>query len=102
MQGLVYADDFTISFYNALGSTIRTITKDNIDELEIDEALISNGLRDDEMVVWDGRASNGNLVAPGTYYFVVKFIKYQRDYQNNQITRTDSYEFKDYVVVARD
>lgn len=91
MQGLVYADEFTISFYNALGSTIRTIDQDNIAELEVDAALINSGLRDDEMVVWDGRASNGKLVAPGTYYFVLTFVK-----------NDDNYLFKDYVVVKRD
>jgi len=88
MQGLVYADEFSVTFVNSLGSTIRTITQDNIDELEVDESLISGGLRDDEMVVWDGRASNGNLVAPGTYYFVLEYVK-------NDV----SYPFKDYVIV---
>ncbi len=102
MQGLVYADEFSISFLNSLGSTIRTINQDNIDELEIDPSLITDGLRADEMVIWDGKAENGNLVASGTYYFVVTFIMYQRDYQTEGITGTDIYEFKDYVVVVRE
>jgi hypothetical protein len=103
MQGLVYADEFTLSFYNSLGSTVRTITQDNVDEIEVDEALIPDGLKEDEMVVWDGRAGNGNLVASGTYYYVVKIKKYQRDYETGEITGTDtSAEFKDYVVVKRE
>ncbi len=102
MQGLVYADEFSISFLNSLGSTIRTINQDNIDELVIDPSLITDGLREDEMVIWDGKADNGNLVSSGTYYFVVTFIMYQRDYQTDEITGTDTYEFKDYVVVVRE
>ena len=54
------------------------------------------------MVIWDGRAGNGNLVASGTYYFVVTFIMYQRDYLTDEINGSDKYEFKDYVVVARE
>jgi hypothetical protein len=88
MQGLIYADEFTVTFVNSLGSTVRTITQDNIAELEVDESLISEGLREDEMVVWDGKANNGNLVAPGTYYYVLEYVK-------NDI----AYLFKDYVVV---
>jgi len=33
---------------------------------------------------------------------VVTFIMYQRDYQTDEITGTDTYEFKDYVVVVRE
>ena len=102
IQGLPYADEFSVSFFNSLGNTVRTITDENVDELEVDEALITNGLREDEMVIWDGRASNGNMVPSGTYYFVVTFIMHLRDYQTGEITRTDSYEFKDYVVVVRE
>ncbi len=89
MQGLPYADEFSISFFNSLGSTVRTITNENVDELDVDPALINNGLRDDEMVVWDGRASNGNMVPSGTYYFVVTYITNQRDYITDEIVRTD-------------
>ena len=91
IQGLVYADEFSVSFFNSLGNTVRTITDKNVEEMEIDISLISNGLRDDEMVIWDGRATNGNLVPSGTYYFVATFKIYQ-----------DSYVFKDYVVVVRE
>ncbi len=102
MQGLPYADEFEVSFFNSLGNIVRTIDQDNVDELVIDPSLIINGLRDDEMVIWDGRADNGNPVPSGTYYFVVTFIMHQRDYQTGEITRTDTYEFKDYVVVVRE
>jgi len=102
MQGLVYADEFTITFINSLGSIVRTIDQDNYAEMEWDEGLVEGGLREDEMVIWDGRADNGNLVASGTYYFVVTFIMYQRDYLTGEINGSDKYEFKDYVVVARE
>jgi hypothetical protein len=98
MQGLVYADEFSISFLNSLGTTIRTINQDNIDEMEIDPSLITDGLREDEMVVWDGKADNGNLVASGTYYFVVTFIMYQ----SGENTVPLKYDFTDYVVVVRE
>jgi hypothetical protein len=103
MQGLPYADEFSVSFFNSLGSTVQTITNENIDvELEVVPDLINNGLRDDEMVVWDGRASNGNPVPSGTYYFVVTYITHQRDYLTGEIVRTDKYEFSDYVVIVRE
>jgi len=76
MQGLIYADEFSISIFNALGNLVRTIDQDNVDELVIDPSLIANGLKDDEMVVWDGRARNGNLVPSGTYYYVVTYSIY--------------------------
>jgi hypothetical protein len=102
MQGLVYADEFSITFLNSLGSSVRTINQDNIDELDVDESLITDGLRADEMVIWDGKADNGNLVASGTYYFVLTFIMYHRNYETGEKTGTDTYEFKDYVVVVRE
>jgi hypothetical protein len=92
MQGLPYADEFEISFFNSLGNIVRTITHETVEELEVDESLINNGLREDEMVVWDGRSNNGNLVPSGTYYYVIKIIR-----------GTEVYEpVKDYVVVQRD
>ena len=70
--------------------------------MEIDESLISGGLREDEMVVWDGRAKNGNLVPSGTYYYVLEFILHQRDPVSGNITGTFKDGFKDYVVVVRE
>jgi flagellar hook assembly protein FlgD len=102
MQGLVYADDFTLSFINSLGSTIRTLSKEDVEQLDYDPSMIEGGLREDEMVVWDGRAENGNLVASGTYYFVLTYTIYTRDYQTEEITNTTTVTFKDYVVVVRE
>jgi len=102
MQGLKYADEFTITFFNALGNTVRTITHENVDQLDVTEALVKNGLQEDEMVVWDGRSENGNLVPSGTYYYVVDFLLHQRDPVSGAITRTDKYNSRDYVVVKRD
>ena len=99
MQGLVYADEFSISFLNSLGSTVRTITNENWAEMEIDESLITD-LRDDEMVVWDGKADNGNLVASGTYYYVLTYIMNQLNDQGN--IEPVRYDFKDYIVVVRE
>ena len=33
MQGLPYADEFSISFFNSLGKPVRTITHENVDEI---------------------------------------------------------------------
>lgn len=102
MQGLKYADRFSISFFNALGNTVRTIASETLEELEVDEALIAGGLKEDEMVVWDGRAGNGNLVPSGTYYYVVTFSIDQREPGSGTIYRTDDYKRTGYVVVNRD
>ncbi len=102
MQGLKYADEFSIRIFNSLGQEVIEINQDNMDELlEVDPGLITDGLKEDEMVVWDGRSANGNLVPSGTYYYVLNYILKQRDPEGN-ITREDSYEFKDYVVVKHD
>lgn len=91
MQGLVYADKFTVSIFNSLGNTVRIIDQDNVGELDVDPALIANGLRDDEIVVWDGLSRNRNPVPSGTYYYVVTLTIYQSDYR-----------LKGYVVVERE
>lgn len=101
MQGLVYADDFKLTIFNGLGNIVATITPENIDRLEVDPSLITNGLREDEMVVWDGTADNGNEVPSGTYYYVINYILYQRDNETGEVTREDTYEFTGNVVVAR-
>lgn len=91
MQGLPYADEFTVSFFNSLGNTVRTITNENVGELEIDPGLVTGGLREDEMIVWDGISNNDKPVPSGTYYYVVEYIA-------NSVT----YVFKGYVVVVRE
>jgi len=88
---LIYAEDFTFRVFSALGNTVRTVTKQDAENMVVDESMIRDGLREDEMVVWDGRSDNGTLVPAGTYYFVISF--YYAD---------ETYEFKDYVVVAYD
>jgi len=95
MQGLPYSDDFTFTVFNSLGSLVRTVTKAEAENMDVDESLIENGLREDEMVVWDGRANNGNMVPSGTYYYVITFISEEES--GNQ-----TYEFPGYVVVVRD
>ncbi len=95
MQGLPYADEFSISFFNSLGSTVRTINNENVDELDVDPGLIYNGLREDEMVVWDGLSSNGNPVPSGTYYFVVSYTTYEID-------GPSTFDITGYVVVERE
>jgi len=62
-----------------------------VGELEIDPGLITGGLREDEMIVWDGISNNDKPVPSGTYYYVVEYIA-------NSVT----YVFKGYVVVVRE
>jgi len=102
MQGLKYADEFEISFFNSLGNTVQTVTHETVEEMDIDPGMINNGLREDEMVVWDGRSKNGNFVPSGTYYYVVNFIMHHYDLETGNKTDTDTYEFKGYIVVARE
>jgi len=102
MQGLIYADEFSVSIFNSLGNLVRTITHENVDELVVDPAMITNGLRADEMVIWDGLSKNGNPVPSGTYYYAGTYTMYQRDHLTEEITRKDTYDFKDYVVVVRE
>ena len=88
-------DEFRIDFFNALGRPVRTITRDNIGEITYNEGDFLPPLEDHEAVVWDGKArdSNGPLVPPGTYYYVIKIVKYQADGSK------DMPEEKHYVVV---
>jgi hypothetical protein len=103
MQGLPYADEFQISFFNALGNLVRTITNETVGELEVNESMIADGLKVDEMVVWDGRSNNGNLVPSGTYYFVINIVRHQRDPVSGEIIKfVPGEEYTDYVVVVRD
>ncbi len=90
MQGLMYADSYEVTFFNSLGNTVRTITNENIDQVEYDPNLIMDQ-REDELVVWDGKSENGTMVPSGTYYYVVHYIKDGNDYP-----------YKDYVVVLKD
>jgi len=95
VKGLAEADEFSLTVFNNLGKTVRKVNKDNVDEVIYDENLISNGLAEDELVVWDGRASNGNFVPPGTYYYVISMTIQQKD------GSVDAYEYKDWIVVRR-
>ncbi len=61
----------SISIFNSLGNSVRTITQDNVGEIDYDPMAIPGGLRRDEQVVWDGKSNNGNMVPAGTYYYVV-------------------------------
>ena len=90
MQGLMYADEYEVIFFNSLGNTVRTITNENIDQVDYDPNLIMDQ-REDELVVWDGKSENGTIVPSGTYYYVVHYIKGGIDYP-----------YKDYVVVLKD
>ncbi len=54
MQGLKYADEFSITFFNSLGKDVKTVTHETVEEMDIDPGMITNGLREDEIVVWDG------------------------------------------------
>ncbi len=87
-------DEFSISIFNALGNTVRTINQDNVSEIDYNPGAIPGGLRDDEMVVWDGRSNNGNIVPAGTYYYVLNVKMVQDD------GTTDTPQEKLYIVVG--
>lgn len=90
MRGLMYADSYEVTFFNALGNTVRTITNENIDQVEYDPNLIVDQ-REDELVVWEGKSENGTIVPSGTYYYVVQYFK-----------DGNKYPYSDYVVVLKD
>jgi hypothetical protein len=93
---LTEGDEFSITFFNALGRRVQRITNENIDEVVYyDEAMIPGGLEDYEAVVWDGISENGNPVPSGTYYYVIRIVKYQED------GSIDKPEVKHYVVVSK-
>jgi hypothetical protein len=100
MRGMRYADRFSISFFNSLGKTVRTIDQDNIESLDVDESLIMD-LKEDERVVWDGKNAGGILVPGGTYYYVLQLEIDYKD-ENGNIEDTGEFEFKDFVVVMRE
>jgi hypothetical protein len=88
-------DEFVIRFFNALGRPVRTITRENLGEIEYNGDTFNPPLESNEAVVWEGRArdASGPLVPPGTYYYVVKIIKNQAD------GTKDTFEEKHFVVV---
>ena len=103
MQGLKYADKFEITFFNSLGALVRTVNQDKVGDLVVDQGLVKDGLKEDELVVWDGRNDDLEFVPSGTYYFVVTFTIYHRDPVSGEKTETDPYTdtFTHYVIVAR-
>jgi hypothetical protein len=102
MQGLPYADDFTFTVFNSLGSLVRTVSKAEAESMSEDDSGILNGLAVDEMVVWDGRANNGNFVPSGTYYYVITFYMDEINYQTGAVEGTTKDEIPGYVVVVRE
>ena len=94
IRGLAEATEFSMSIFNALGNSVRTIDQDNVSEIDYNPATIPGGLRDDEMVVWDGKSKNGNIVPPGTYYYVLNVKIVQLD------KSVDTPEKKHYIVVS--
>jgi hypothetical protein len=98
IRGLADATRFEITFFNNLGKTVRKVTQETAGEIHYDPTKIPGGLREDELVVWDGLATNGKTVPSGTYYYVVSMAIDQKDDKGN-VLGTDRYEYKDYIVV---
>ncbi len=100
MQGLKYADSYRFTVFNAIGGTVYDVSKEDLQDLEVDPAMIMNGLKRDETVVWDGRSgepskANRSLVPSGTYYYVLQ-------YQKEESRKTNEYEFTGTIVVVRE
>ncbi len=99
VRGLADATEFSITFFNALGRSVRTITQEDIEDIEYDPAMIPGGLRDSEAVIWDGTAQDNETIVPaGTYYYVISIMIEQVDDEGN-IIDTDKQEEKHYIVV---
>jgi len=98
MRGLVDATEFRVTFFNSLGNTVREVDQNNVHDIDFDPAAVQGGLRDDELVVWDGLARNGNPAPSGTYYYQVTGSIDQVDPQGN-VTGTDRFEYTGFVVL---
>jgi len=77
LDGLEYADEFTMNIFTRQGVTIHTITK-------------SPGVDFSEDQWWDGKLDNGEEAADGTYFYVLT-VKYVGQ----------TYEYKGYVELVR-
>lgn len=77
LDGLEYADDFTMHIFTRQGVTIHTISK-------------VPGVDFTEDMWWDGRLDNGDEAADGTYFYVLT-VKYAGQ----------TYEYKGYVELVR-
>ncbi len=77
LDGLQFADEFTMHILTRQGVTIHTISK-------------SPGVDFTEEMWWDGRLDSGNEAADGTYYYVLT-VKYAGQ----------TYEYKGYFELVR-
>jgi gliding motility-associated-like protein len=77
LDGLEYADEFTMHIFTRQGVTIHTITK-------------APGLDFTEDLWWDGRLDSGDEAADGTYFYVLT-VKHAGQ----------TYEYKGYVELVR-
>jgi gliding motility-associated-like protein len=77
LDGLEFADEFTMHILTRQGVTIHTISK-------------SPGVDFTEDMWWDGRLDSGDEAADGTYYYVLT-VKYAGQ----------TYEYKGYVELVR-
>jgi gliding motility-associated-like protein len=77
LDGLEYADEFTMHVFTRQGVTLHTISK-------------VPGVDFTEDMWWDGRLDNGDEAADGTYFYVLT-VKYAGQ----------TYEYKGYVELVR-
>jgi gliding motility-associated-like protein len=65
LDGLEFADQFTMRIFSRHGILIRTVT-------EADK--MSNPLTGDENIVWDGTMEDGSEAEDGTYFYMIEVI----------------------------
>jgi gliding motility-associated-like protein len=66
IRGLDYADSWEILFYSRQGNLLRKISSDQ-------------GVSEEQL--WDGKLENGKDVEDGTYYYILRVTKGNRNYE---------------------
>jgi gliding motility-associated-like protein len=81
LDGLEYADRFTMQIFSRHGVLVKTVTQDD---------LLPDQYTGERNIVWDGRMENGSEAEDGTYFYMIEVIH-----------AGQTYKYKNYLELVR-